>query len=309
MGLGPFELHARDLAPGDRGALDASWDDFSVESVRDPDARDFEQAFGRLWSEFGPRGEMERREVIADRLRWSPARPVGGHAFLYELLVVKRGGEIVAVRDHTAIVSPKARAEWPGAAVVVHLSHVLVEPALRGSGLASWMRALPIDAARRCRARVRGANLEIRSGEWENDVTLVAEMEHDDGSAASTARLRSYAKAGFRVADPASVAYSQPDFRDPSDIERTAVRPVSLCLVLRRVKHEDDAAMPGRELREIVSALHAMFGVHVRGDHMAPVREEAARLPADTDRVALLVPGAHGADNTPGPRPSEKESR
>jgi GNAT superfamily N-acetyltransferase len=292
MGLGPFDLHARDLAPGDRGVLDAAWDAFSVKSVRDASSADFEEAFGRLWNEFGPRGEMERREVIADRLRWNPARPIGGYAFLYELLVVRRGGEIVAVRDHTAVVSPKARAEWPGAAVVVHLSHVLVEPALRGSGLASWMRALPLDTARRCRARVRGANLEIRSGEWENEVTLVAEMERDDGTAATAARLRSYAKAGFRVADPERVSYSQPDFRDAADIDRTGIRPVPLCLVLRRVRHEGDAAMTGRELREIVAALHAMFGVHVRSDHMAPVRELAAALPGDAERVALLVPGA-----------------
>lgn len=294
MGLGPFELHARDLAPGDRGALDASWDEFSVASVRDSSDPDFEEGFARLWNEFGPRGEMERREVIADRLRWSPATPIGGYALLYEMLVVRRGGEVVAVRDHTAIVSPKARAEWPGSAVVVHLSHVLVEPALRGSGLASWMRALPVDAARRCRARVRGANLEIRSGEWENEVTLVAEMEHDDGSAESAIRLRSYARAGFRVADPAAVAYSQPDFRAPADIERSGVRPVPLCLVLRRVRREDAATITGRELREVVSALHAMFGVHVRSDHMAPVRELAARLPAEGQRVALLVPGLRG---------------
>jgi hypothetical protein len=298
MRLGPFEQHARDLAPGDRGVLDAAWDEFSIESVCDSTDAVFEEAFGRLWNEFGARGEMERREVITDRLRWSPVRPVGGYAFLYEMLVVRRGGEIVAVRDHTAIVSPKARAEWPGAAVVVHLSHVLVEPALRGSGLASWMRALPIDAARRCRARVRGANLELRSGEWENEVTLVAEMEPDDGSPASVARLRSYAKAGFRVADPSLVAYSQPDFRDPADIDRTAPRPVPLCLVLRRVKHESDRTMTGRELREVVAALHAMFGVHVRSDHMQPARDLAAALPSDGERVALLVPGARDDGET-----------
>jgi GNAT superfamily N-acetyltransferase len=302
MSLGPFELHARDLAPGDRRALDSSWDDFSVESVRDTASAGFDEGFGRLWDEFGPRGEMERREVIADRLRWSPATPLGGYAFLYEMLVVRRGGDVVAVRDHTAIVSPKARAEWPGSAVIVHLSHVLVEPALRGSGLASWMRALPIDAARRCRARVRGANMEIRSGEWENEVTLVAEMEHDDGSAESATRLRSYAKAGFRVADPAVVAYSQPDFRAASEIERTGVRPVPLCLVLRRVRREDTVSIAGRELREVVSALHAMFGIHVRSDHMAPVRELATRLPADGERVALLVPGLREKDG-------RKESR
>jgi GNAT superfamily N-acetyltransferase len=293
MGLGPFELHARDLAPGDHGALATSWDDFTVESVRDASEAGFDEAFDRLWKEFGPRGEMERREVIADRLRWSPARPVGGYAFLYELLIVRKGGEVVAIRDHTAIASPKARSEWPGAAVVVHLSHVLVEPALRGSGLAAWLRALPIDTARRCRARVRGASLEVRSGEWENEVTLVAEMERADGTPASIARLRSYARAGFRVADPDAVSYSQPDFREATEIDRTGVRPVPLCLVLRRVKHENDAAMTGRELREVVGALHAMFGVHVRSDHMAPVRDLAAGLPADGERVALLEPGVH----------------
>jgi GNAT superfamily N-acetyltransferase len=299
MGLGPFELHARDLAPGDRGVLERSWDDFSVETVRSVSDPAFDEAFERLRREFEPRGEMERREVIEDRLGWDPLRPVGGYAFLYELVVVRAKSGIVAVRDHTVIVSPKARAEWPGAAVVVHLSHVLVEPELRGSGLASWLRALPIDTARRCRAKVRGANLELRSGEWENEVTLVAEMEHADGAPAVTRRLRSYAKAGFRVADPSRVPYSQPDFRDASEIDRTGVQPVPLCLVLRRVKHESDTTMSGRELREVIGALHAMFGVHIRADHLAFVRALDARLPTDNERVGLLVPGAEPREIRP----------
>ena len=45
-----------------------------------------------------------------------------------------------------------------------------------------------------------------------------------------------------------------------------------------------------------------MFGVHVRSDHMAPVRELAAKLPADGERVALLDPGAQA-------RSAEEERR
>jgi GNAT superfamily N-acetyltransferase len=291
MGLGPFEMYALDLAPGDRGVLGASWDEFSVDIVKDVSSHEFADAFGRLWREFGARGEMERREVIADRVRWNPVKPVGGYAFLYEMLVVRRGGEVVAVRDHTAIVSPSARAESPAAAAVVHLSHVLVEPAFRGSGVASWMRAMPVATARRCRGLVRGASAELRPGEWEDEVTLVAEMEHDDGSSAAITRLRSYARAGFRVADPAIVAYSQPDFREAAEIERTSVRPVPMCLVLRRVNREDEDTLAVKELREVVAALHAMFAVHVRSDHMAPVRELHAGLSADAEPIALLVPG------------------
>lgn len=315
MTLGPFQPCTDDLAPGDRGVLDASWESFTLERLRSPRDEMFDEAFGRLWREFGERGEMERREVIEDRLAWDPRRPVNGHALLYEMLVVKRDHQVVAIRDHTAIVTPAVLAGEAGAGVVVHLSHVLVEPSMRGRGLASWLRALPVETARRCLALARSPRAQARGdagaaapGEDRRivadrdsigapapapGITLVAEMEHDDGETpAVVARLRSYAKAGFRVVDPRRVPYSQPDFRSAAEIDRSGVRPVPLCLVLRRVGRENEFRITGEELRGIVGALQAMFAVHVRADHMESVRELAAGMPSAGDEVDLLVPGS-----------------
>ncbi len=281
MTLGPFQDQAADLSPGDRSVLDADWSDFALERVGSVDHPLFEMAYERLWAEFGAVGEMERREVIAERLAWDPRRPSASHALLYEMAVVRRGRELVAVRDHTAIV-PLGAAAGAGNGVVVHLSHVLIEPSMRGRGLAGWLRALPLRAARECAAA---------AGLSAPDITLVAEMEHADAAVAAVmTRLRSYARAGFRVVDPSRTPYQQPDFRSAEEIDRSCVQPVALSLVLRRVGREHESVMRGGELRDIVSALHAMFARHVRSDHMAPVRALLDRFPDPCEEVALLSP-------------------
>ncbi|MFN2427704.1 MAG: hypothetical protein ABR587_14800 [Candidatus Binatia bacterium] len=301
MSLGPFQPHARDLAPGDYSVLEAPWEAFTVASLRCGTANDFDEVFRRLWREFGERGEMERREVIEDRLSWDPRQPIRNQHLLYELIVVRRDGEIVAIRDHTAIV-PAATLEGSGPArVVVHLSHVLVEPSMRGRGLASWLRALPVETARRCLALARSARTGHAGIEAKQPgcdagqpfITLVAEMEHDDGETpVAGARLRSYAKAGFRLVDPEKIDYLQPDFRSASEIERSGLRPVPLCLVVRRVGREQEAAIPWEELRGSVDALQSMFAVHVRADHMVPL--SPTTMPPPGRRIALLVPGEPG---------------
>src|SRR5262245_20968090 len=127
-----LELIADDLAPGDARAAGLDWSGLRLERIRAPGHRLFDRAYERLWKEFGEQGEMEKRDVIASRLAWDPCHPANEQALLYEMLAVTAGDEIVALRDHTAIVPKDATR------VVVHLSHVLVEPSLRGSGLAGW---------------------------------------------------------------------------------------------------------------------------------------------------------------------------
>ena len=249
------DLIPGDLAPGDARAREVDWSGLTLVRIRSAAHPLFDAVVERLQREFGPRGEMERREVIEGRLAWRPDDPVGGHSFLYEMLAVVRGEELVAMRDHTAMV-----AHGTGHAVV-HLSHVLVEPPLRGAGLAEWLRAFPIETAREC-ARSAGTPA--------TKMTLVAEMEHPDGTGAVTARLRSYERAGFLMVDPAAVPYRQPDFRSPEAIDADAIRPLPLALLIRRVGCENETAMPAGEVREVVAALYAMFGAHVRTDHMAP---------------------------------------
>lgn len=292
MNLGPFEALADDLAPGDLGVLDADWSDFSLEPIRSAGDPSFPEACDRLRGEFGDRGEMERREVLEERFAWDPATPVAGHGFLYEMVVIRREGVLVAVRDHTVILPP---GDGP---VVVHLSHALVQPPFRGRGLGAWLRALPLSTARKMgtvsvssgtRTRTAAAGT-FEAGAISPDlpIRLVAEMELGGEG------LRPYGRAGFRVVDPRVTPYCQPDFRHPDEIDRSGLVPLPLVLVLRRVGLEQEASLKGAELRGLVSALHAMFGVHVRADHMAPLRAALERFPAAEEEVALLAPESFG---------------
>ena len=146
----PPRCLADDLAPGDANARTLDWSGLHIVRIDTPAHPLFAPAYARLWQEFGARGEMERREVIAERLAWDARRPIDGHALRYELLAVCAGETLVAVRDHTAIVPP-ARAGAPRR-TIVHLSHLVIEPARRGSGLSGWLRAVPLQTARACAA-------------------------------------------------------------------------------------------------------------------------------------------------------------
>lgn len=283
MDPAPPELIRDDLAPGDAPSIDFDWSGLGITRIRRPDHPLFPAAYQRLWDEFGPRGEMEKRSVIEARLGWHPSRPVDHHALLYEMVVVERRGEILALRDHTVIVrSPPHRTDHPGG-IIVHLSHLLVESPMRGSGLSGWMRAFPIQTARECGA--------LAAEPARDAITLVAEMEHPDGITPGVMmRLRSYERAGFGKIDPDQVRYYQPDFRAPATIDMTAVRPLPLALVIRRVGREADRWISGAEVREIVTALYAMFGVHVRADHMAPLWALLDHFPGPGERVGLRKP-------------------
>ena len=82
--------------------------------------------------------------------------------------------------------------------------------------------------------------------------------------------------------------YYQPDFRAPATIE-TAVRPLPPFWSSVRVA-ETETSISGAEVREIVGALYAMFGVHVRVDHMAPLWALLDHFPGPSERVALRKP-------------------
>jgi GNAT superfamily N-acetyltransferase len=278
-------LRPEDLAPGDREQAARDWSDVVVHSVRDAADPDFEPAYARIWEEFGPRGEMETRRVIGERLAWDPARPVGSTALAYELLVLRRRGAIAALRDHTAVVLPGARRRPATAPVVVHLSHALVDPEHRGTGLAAWLRALPLQVAQRC-AAVAGCDPGT-------PIVLIAEMElPDPARPARMARLRSYERAGFRKLDPAVTPYAQPDFRPPEVLAGATPRAVPLGLVLRRVGREDETTMSAAEVASVVEAVYSVYGVHVPAPALDPLRAAAAEWTARQPRFSLLPPTA-----------------
>jgi GNAT superfamily N-acetyltransferase len=282
-------LLLEDLSPGDRADAASDWSDVRVHHVRDAGDPDFSIAYERLWLEFGARGEMETREVIAERLAWDPAKPfawgpAGRMALAYELLLLRSGGSVAALRDHTAVVRQDARGRALPP-VVVHLSHSYVEPPHRGTGLIAWLRALPLQTARRC-AREAGAPDGL-------PIVLVAEMESPDpGDVPSMARLRSYARAGFQKIDPVAAPYAQPDFRSPGVLAGSEPRAVPLNLVVRRVGREDQQEMPASEVAAVVHSIYGVYGVHVPAAVLDPLRADAERWLARTRSFRLLPPTA-----------------
>jgi hypothetical protein len=166
--------------------------------------------------------------------------------------------------------------------VVVHLSHAFVVPAERGSGLAAWLRALPLQTARRA-ALAAGCPAGT-------PIVLVAEMEpRDPARPVRMARLRSYERAGFSMLDPACTPYAQPDFRVLAGGEGSAI---PLGLVVRRVGREHEREMPAAEVAALVDAIYAVYGVHIPAAVLEPFRAAAAEWTARTPTFPLLPPTA-----------------
>ncbi|MFN8642744.1 MAG: hypothetical protein U0802_14235 [Candidatus Binatia bacterium] len=152
----PPQLIPEDLAPGDVRGLELDWAGLRVERVRSPAHPLFPRLYARLWEEFGPRGEMEKESVIAERLGWNPARPVEHHALRYELLAVLAGDQLVGMRDHTAIVPrpPHSRDHPAGGRPSLH---VIVE-SRRCAAAACRPGCAPFRCRRRASAPPRPAN-------------------------------------------------------------------------------------------------------------------------------------------------------
>ena len=256
------------LAPGDQksAALDPAqfmWT--CIRSVTDPL---FESAYTALWAEFGAAHEMETREVLAGRFAHNSA-------MRYEMVVAQRDAVIAAIRDQTAI--------WFEGEVVVHLSHLLVAPEWRRSGLAGWMRTVSILTAR---------DVAVAHGHPDAAITLVGEMEYDDGSdPRRTVRLTAYERAGFLKIDPAAVRYVQPDFRAPADIDASGgARPLPFQLIIRQIGRESEKIISGAKVRRLVRALYALYGAQFRTQDMAHPALSLAAYPDEDATVALVAP-------------------
>jgi hypothetical protein len=267
-----------DLAPGDMKSLERDWSGIELHRIESADDPEFDVAFGVLWAEFGRRSEVEQPTVLLKRLRWNGDRLIRGYALRYRLVLLKSRGRIAAVRDHTAII----RSEIEGA--IVHLSHNFIAPEWRRTGLAGWLRALPIQSARNCLAEQRRSPTE--------PITLVGEMKPlDRDDPASYTRLKAYEKAGFLLIDPRKVPYLQPDFRAPDEIDLTGgSKPLPLVLIVRRVGRENELAISGAETLRIIEGLYRLYGETFRQCDMAPVLSNMAKYPAPDEVIALLPP-------------------
>jgi hypothetical protein len=267
-----------DFAPGDRAARSQDWSGFECHRIHSPEDPNFPTAFQLLWDQFHPAGEMETRETIEARLARRNAADSTAFAAIYEMVLVCHHGQPAAVRDFTVITSP----DFAHLKVLVHLSHNLVLPDWRRSGLAAWMRALPMAVA-----LLSGATLpENHPGQR---IALASEMEAPNPEVPATlVRLGAYGKAGFRKIDPAVVPFLQPDFRHPALIEQDGENPIPLQLVVRFCP--EPAAIDGATVREIVTGLYDMYALEFRAEFMHKVRASLARYPAAEAQVALLDP-------------------
>lgn len=269
---------ASDLAPGDAKSLDRDWSDIELHRIEQTDSPLFDMAFGALWAEFGAIGEIEQAAVLAERMRWNPAEILDGAAMRYRMMLLTSHGKFAAVRDHTAIVL----AEEPGA--IVHLSHNLVSPEWRRTGLAGWLRALPVTTARHV--------LEAQGRPKDSPIVLVGEMEHPDtDDPATQIRLKAYELAGYRKIDPQRVGYLQPDFRAHHEIDMGGgPSPIPLALIIRRVGGEERDFVTGVEVRRIATALYKMYARGFRPGDMTVVEESLEHYPGPDERIALVPP-------------------
>src|SRR5260221_1303395 len=253
-----IEFLPADLARGDGKSLALDRGGLQIARIQNSRNPLFDIGYEKLWGEFGAQHEMESREVIEQRLAWHPAKRSGDCWMRYEVFLVRRQGRFAAVRDQTAIVT--CRSGTPHA--VVHLLHILIDPAWRRTGLAGWLRAWPIQTGRACLA---AAGFPMTS-----PMTLVLEMESPDAAFEKAMfRLKAYEKAGFKKVDPSVVSYFQPDFRPPDEIDASGgPRPLPFDLLVRRIEREDAPFVKAGEVREVVDCLYRMYGEGCREEDM-----------------------------------------
>jgi hypothetical protein len=216
-------LDLADVPALDREKAESALTRLRLQHVTDAEGAAFDAVYRLLDAFFGPRGEMEERSAIAHFVR-QPVIPFGpGMEGVYHLVAAWDGEELVGARDCYVDIDQE------NGVCVVALSHSLVVPSWRRTGLAAVLRALPATIARRVVAERVGRPLPT---------IVCAEMEAvDPAIPESVVRLVAYGRSGFRVLDPARFRYSQPEFRTLDAAEHTGI---PLLGVVRPVGMESD---------------------------------------------------------------------
>lgn len=262
--------------------MSAAIEGLRLEPVVSSRGRDFLETYGALASEFGPRGELERREVVA---RWVEGSLAAAEPYLhtYRLLALRDPrGALVGARDVHLVVDRSRRV------VVAYLAHALVLPPFRRRGAGALLRAAPLTLARRA---AHDGGLGDRA-----DILLAAEMEPPaDDDPASHVRLVAYGREGFSAIAPATFPYYQPDFTDPWS-RRAPPRPLRLLAVVRHVGHEGAPVIEAQLARAFVQHLHAVFATHVARSELRPLAERALAV-TDAATTLPLVPLPRSLDD------------
>ena len=257
---------------------------YRIEAVLSPSSKAFQEAYGALAAEFAPRGELERRDVVAgwlDGVLEDASEPFAAFQRTYHLLVARDDrGAFAGVRECHTILDVAHRV------LVVYLAHALVMPAFRRTGLGALFRNAPIALANRLLA-THAARVDPSAV----DVLLAAEMEPVAcGDEASVVRLVAYARDRFAVLAPSVLPYCQPDFRDLEAECAHEPRPIPLLALVRWLGHEGAASLPRRLARAVVIHLYAVFATHVRAGHLTALRARTLEVldASNLDEVPLL---------------------
>lgn len=275
-------VEPRDVWPGEGPEKVArAFARFSVDEARDEAS--FDEGYAALDAVFGPKGELERREVLSAWFAGEHADPAAPIVATYHMLLVRcvDDGRLAGVRDCYVTLDRAARR------CVVLLSHALVLPAFRRTGVAALLRAAPVALARRA---LEATGLGGGGGSGGAEVMLAAEMEAVDPDDRDTVvRLLAYGRAGFSVVPPTVLPYAQPDFRDTAALGVAPV-PLPLLAVVRQVGEEERPDIPRERAASFLRHFQAVHARETSQDELAPIRENALmRLEAfPGERVPLV---------------------
>ena len=278
----PPRLNPSDLAPGDLRSAQANLSDLTFHQIESTHSPLFQIGYNLLAELFEPHGEMESRPTLEQRFAWNLAPPTPPNPALHYAMILALDpyNQVAAVRDFTTLVPTPPQP----ARATVHLSHLWIHPTHRRTGLAGWMRAIPLQNARNL--------LEQTARPADSPITLVGEMEFSDGKdEARTIRLLAYERAGFLKVDPQRMPYLQPDFRPPALIDSSGgPQPIPMSLILRRVGHETQTHAPAAEIRTLIHDLYTIYATTFRPADMAPLWEKWRASSTLHTPISLLPP-------------------
>ena len=255
MNTEPFAVDPRDLHLGEGAArFTGAQRKYRCTRILSPEGPAFEQAWEAMYGFFGPRNEIERRDVLE---RWlvDPIEDGPIHVRYHLLAWHDDSGALAAVRDIFIATDVDTHV------CVVLLSHSYVLAEHRRGGVAALVRTAPATLAR--------ADIAERSLPSTTPILLTAEMEPlDPADEGTLVRLLSYGRAGFSVVLPQALPYFQPDFRELNPADEPMHVPMAIVLRWLGNERADKLPVPlGRAIVRHFQRIHsrALHANHLEG--------------------------------------------
>lgn len=228
----------------------------------------FDETYDFLAACFGPRGEIEPREVLAAEVR--APRWHGRVGIDYQLVrVVDLEGALVAVADGRYAIGPEL---FLGLG-----SNFTTDPARRGDRVAT-----AVDLSTRRPFLARAAERLGRSPDLPGLIVVDVDP-YDPDDPDTLARLRLWGRCGWRVMPPEALPFALLGQADP-DRPGALLGPVPNLLMVRGVEAERPTHVPRAWLLPIVELLEAVSAGLAPADDVAAwahhAREAAGRWPS-----------------------------